>query len=105
MRTERKHNLQTSKEATENRTRNFPYCDAVSQPTAGGVEDVAYQNKLRFEELLKNCSLISGEVRNNSIFHRGSVSPGSHPPSFSFSGRRSGTRREKRETEKLISSI
>jgi len=60
--------------------------------------------KLRFEELLKNCSLISGKGRNNSVPHCLTVSPGHHQTSTSFSGLRSGKKGEKHETEQLVSS-
>jgi hypothetical protein len=104
MRTDGRGHLKTSKDPTGNRNRNFLYCGAVPQPTAGRVEECSTHKKLRFEELLKNYSLISGRGRNNSVLHCMSVSPGHHQSSTSFSGLRSGTKREKHETEQLISS-
>jgi len=41
MRTEGTGHLKTSKDPTGNQTRDFPYCDAMSQPTAGRVGNVA----------------------------------------------------------------
>jgi len=83
----------------------LPHCGAVLQPTAGrGGGWVSMHKKLRFEELLKNCSLISGKGRNNSVPHCLTVSPGHHQTSTSFSGLRSGKKGEKHETEQLVSS-
>lgn len=103
-RTERTGHLKTSKDPIGNQTRNFPYCGAVPQPTSGRLGEWSVQNNLLFEELLKNFSLISGKGINNSVLHCGPLSPGHHQSSTSFSGLRSGTKREKRETKQLVSS-
>jgi len=45
MRTEGTGHLKTSKDPTGNRTQNFTYCGAVSQPTAGRVGECSVHKK------------------------------------------------------------
>ena len=67
--------------------------------------ECSMHKKWGFDELLKNCSSISGKGRNNSVLPCVSLSPGPHASSSSFSARRSGTKREKRETEQNSSEV
>lgn len=105
MRTERTGHLKTSKDPTGNQTRDFPIVVQCLNQLREGWGECSMHKNLRFEELQKNCSLISGKGRDNSVLHCVSISPRPHASSSSFSARTSGTKREKRETEQTSSEV